>query len=53
VTSASGDPVAALCYVAWQLADGKPGREYLEKMLSVAREYSFPEDYIRHIQSFV
>jgi cation transport regulator ChaC len=53
VTPASGDPVPALCYVAWQLADGKPGREYLDKMLSVAREYSFPEDYVRRIQSFV
>jgi len=53
VTPSSGAPVPALCYVAWQLAEGRPGPEYLEKMLSVAREYAFPEEYVRHIQSFL
>jgi hypothetical protein len=32
---------------------GKPTEEYIEKMLSVAREYSFPADYVRRIQSFL
>ena len=52
VADAEGRRVPALCYVAWQTEGGKPAAEYLEKMLAVARERSFPEDYVRHIRSF-
>jgi cation transport regulator ChaC len=53
VTDAAGGQLAAMCYIAWQIEGGKPTEEYVEKILSVAREYSFPEDYVRHIQSFL
>ena len=53
VTNATARQSAALCYIAWQVEGGKPTQEYLGKMLSVAREYSFPEEYVRHIQSFL
>ena len=52
VTTVGGDSVPALCYVAWQLADGKPGPEYIEKMVAVARDHAFPEEYVRRIQAF-
>ena len=47
------DPLPAISYIAWQLEGGKPTRDYVEKILSVARQFSFPEDYVRHIQSFL
>ncbi len=53
VTSAAARQLPALCYIAWETAGGKPTREYIEKMVSVAREYSFPDEYVRHIESFV
>jgi hypothetical protein len=53
VTSAAAGQLAAMCYIAWQIEGGKPTEEYVGKILSVAREYSFPEEYVRHIQSFV
>ena len=53
VTRDAGGPLPAISYIAWQLEGGKPTPEYLEKILSVAQEYSFPEDYVRHIQSFL
>jgi hypothetical protein len=53
VTYAAARQAAAICYIAWQLEGGKPTDEYIGKMLSVAREHSFPEDYVRRIQSFL
>ena len=53
VTNAAANKLAAMCYIAWETAGGKPAPEYVEKMVSAAREFSFPEDYVRHIQSFV
>jgi catechol 2,3-dioxygenase-like lactoylglutathione lyase family enzyme len=49
----AGDPLPAISYIAWQVEGGKPARDYVEKILSVARQYSFPEDYVRHIESFL
>jgi hypothetical protein len=53
VTDVAGLQRAAMCYIAWQTEGGAPTEEYTGKMVSVAREFSFPEDYIRHIQSFI
>ena len=53
VTDLAERQSAAMCYIAWQIEGGKPTEEYIGKMLSVAREHSFPEDYVRHIQSFL
>ena len=53
VTNTAARQSAAMCYIAWEVEGGKPTTEYIGKMLSVAREYSFPEDYIRRIQSFL
>jgi hypothetical protein len=52
VTTAAGLQVPAMCYIAWQTEGGRPTGEYLEKMVTIAREYAFPEEYVRHIQSF-
>jgi hypothetical protein len=43
----------AVTYISWQVEGGKPARDYVEKILSVAREHGFPEEYVRHIESFV
>ncbi len=53
VTNAAACQLAAMCYITWQTEGGKPTEEYVGKILSVAREYAFPEDYVRHIQSFL
>ncbi len=53
VTTAAARQSAAMCYIAWQIDGGKPTEDYIAKMLAVAREYSFPADYVRHIQSFL
>ena len=53
VTNAEARQSAAICYIAWRVEGGKPTEEYIGKMVSVAREYSFPEEYIGHIQSFL
>jgi hypothetical protein len=48
----AGRHLPALCYVAWQTEGGKPTKEYIQKMVEVAQRFSFPEAYVRHIQSF-
>jgi hypothetical protein len=53
VTNSVGRHVPAMCYIAWSPEGGRPTQEYVDKMVSVAREFAFPEDYILHIQSFV
>ena len=53
VTDAAARQWAALCFIAWQTEGGAPTEEYIGKMVAVAREFSFPEDYVRHIRSFV
>ena len=53
VTDANGRQVPAMCYIAWQTVSGKPTADYIERMVSIARAYSFPEDYVRHIESFL
>jgi hypothetical protein len=53
VTDASAHQRPAMCYIAWQTEGGKPSQEYIEKMVLVAREYSFPQDYIHHIEAFI
>jgi len=53
VTDAAARQLAAMCYIAWQTEGGVPSEEYVGKMVSVAREFSFPDHYVRHIQSFV
>jgi hypothetical protein len=52
VTAAAGRHVPALCYVAWQTEGGKPTKEYRQTMVEVAQRFSFPEAYVRHMQSF-
>lgn len=44
--------VPATCYIAWRRGRGKPTGEYLQKMISVARQYDFPHLYIERIRSF-
>ena len=53
VIGGAGRHVPAMCYIAWETVGGRPTDEYIGKMVSVAREYAFPEDYVRHIQSFL
>jgi hypothetical protein len=53
VTDANGRQVPALTYISWETSSAKPTLEYIERILSIARAYSFPDDYIRHIESFL
>jgi hypothetical protein len=53
VTDANGRQVPALTYIAWEERSGKPTAEYIERIVSIARAYSFPDDYVRHIESFL
>lgn len=53
VTDAAARQRPAMCYIAWQTEGGTPTEEYIGKIVSVAREFSFPEDYVRHIRSFI
>jgi len=53
VTLEAGGPLPAISYIAWRLEGGKPARDYVEKILSVARQFAFPADYVRHIESFL
>jgi hypothetical protein len=41
-----------MCYIAWRQGRGKPTEEYLQKMISVARQYDFPRLHIERIRSF-
>jgi cation transport regulator ChaC len=52
VSSAAAGQLPAMCYIAWRTEGGRPTPEYIEKMVSVAREHSFPEEYVRHMESF-
>lgn len=42
----------ALCYMSHEMQPGKPDPGYVERILSPAREYGFPAEYLRHIESF-
>lgn len=52
VTDAAGKPIPALTYIAWEMEKGVPTAEYIRKVTAVARQFEFPEWYIRHIESF-
>ena len=53
LTDAEGRALPALTYVAWQPEGGRPAPDYVEKILSVAREHAFPEEYVLHVRSFI
>jgi hypothetical protein len=52
VADSAEHPVPALCYIAWEMEGGSPTREYMDKVLSVARQFEFPDWYINRIKSF-
>lgn len=45
--------VPALTYIAWEMEGGAPSAEYIGKIVAVARELSFPEWYVKRIESFL
>jgi hypothetical protein len=53
VTIAPEDRLPAITYISWELEGGRPAPDYVEKILSVACERSFPEEYVRHVRSFL
>lgn len=53
IVTAAARQAPALCYIAWKTEGGKPTRQYIQKMVAVAREHCFPEEYVRHIESFL
>lgn len=48
----SGAWRAALCYIAPSMAAGTVADDYVERILKPAREFNFPEWYIRRLESF-
>jgi hypothetical protein len=52
VTGARGRRVPAMCYIAWQMKDGTPSSDYLQKIVSTALEFRFPRTYLQRIRSF-
>jgi hypothetical protein len=44
--------VPALSYVAWEMEGGSPGDEYIQKVLTVAQQFKFPDWYVTRIKSF-
>jgi cation transport regulator ChaC len=45
--------MAALCYVSWDMQDAWASPDYVERILRPAREFGLPEEYLRHIESFL
>ncbi len=43
----------ALCYIPPARGDRPAEREYVERLLAVAREYGFPQWYIERLESFL
>jgi gamma-glutamylcyclotransferase len=52
VADSAGRFVPALSYIAWEMEGGMPSAEYIEKVVTVARQFNFPEWYVTHIKSF-
>ena len=52
VADSTGRLVPALSYIAWEVDGGTPSDEYLNKMVSVAQRFEFPDWYINRIKSF-
>jgi hypothetical protein len=52
VDEGGGRFVAALCYVAREMAAGTPTPEYLDKLVVTATEFEFPSWYLERIRSF-
>ena len=44
--------VPALSYIAWEMEGGSPSHEYIQKVVTVAQQFRFPDWYINRIKSF-
>lgn len=42
----------ALCYLSNSIVSSPPDPAYVERILNPAREYGFPSEYLKHIESF-
>ena len=52
VRTREGEDLEALCYIAPALADGPADGAYVGRIAGPARELGFPEEYVRHVESF-
>lgn len=52
VVDATGRFVPALSYIAWETEGGTPSSEYIEKVVTVAQQFKFPDWYINRIKAF-
>jgi len=50
---ADGSSRPALCYIAFDIPDSAPDRDYINQMARCAKELEAPHDYIDHIMSFI
>jgi hypothetical protein len=48
--TAAGSWYPALCYIAPSMAAARPERAYVDRILQPAREFGFPEWYIRRLE---
>jgi len=52
VADAAERPVPALSYIAWEMEGGSPSPEYIQKVVTVAQHFKFPDWYIDRVKSF-
>ena len=52
VSDSSGRAVPALTYISWEAPGGAPDADYIQKIVDIAQQFGFPEEYIRHVRSF-
>lgn len=48
----SGEWRSALCYIAPSMDEGPAAKDYVERILKAARDYSFPGWYIQQLETF-
>lgn len=53
VRTAAGAQISALTYISHEKAAAKPGGDYLEAILRIARQRRFPKAYVGHLQKHV
>lgn len=52
VIDVAGRSLPAVTYIAWEMEAGTPSGEYIQKVLTVAQQFKFPDWYINRIKSF-
>lgn len=52
VETLEGKWVPAMCYIAHHMNEKPAARDYVDRIVNPAKEFKFPDWYIRHLESF-